>query len=375
MPQNQNGELLILSVRQGGMMESQSGIQMNAPKIFGRLESEGCDTKTAFVVIHPTSNFMAHYLFDPLKRRGRALLGLNTRYMANDSMLLMERAIQDLGAGIKHLRERGYEKIVLLGNSGGGALAAMYQEQAENLTLTTTPDGRDIDLTPEDLPPVDGIALLCAHPGRAHTLTDWIDPAVTDEHDMLSVDPELDMYNPDNGPPYEAAWLKKYRAAQLARNECLTDWVLARLEEVDGTAASDQAFIVHRTMADPRFLDLTLDPNDRDTGTIWGEPKPINYAANNIGRFTTLRSFLSQWSMRLSRADGPNCLANTTVPVLNVDYTADKCVFPSQLKMWSEAAAGRCTDYALEKVGHYPHETPEKIEEVCDLLVDWADNL
>lgn len=79
--------------------------------------------------------------------------------------------------------------------------------------------------------------------------------------------------------------------------------------------------------------------------------------------------------MRLSRADGPNCLANTTVPVLNVDYTADKCVFPSQLKMWSEAAAGRCTDYALEKVGHYPHETPEKIEEVCDLLVDWADNL
>ncbi len=372
MSDDLNGELLILSVRQGGMMESQSGIQMNAPKIFGRLENEGCDKKIVFVVIHPTSNFMAHYLFDPLKRRGRALLGLNTRYIANDSMLLMERAIQDLGAGIRHLRERGYEKIVLLGNSGGGALAAMYQEQAENLTISTTPDGRPIDLTPEDFPTVDGIALLCAHPGRAHTLTDWLDPAVTNEQDMLSLDAELDMYNPDNGPAYGANWLENYRTAQLARNDRLTDWVLARLNEVDGSPASDQAFIVHRTMADPRFLDLTLDPNERGVGTIWGDAKAINYAANNIGRFSTLRSFLSQWSKRLSRADGPKCLANTSVPILNVDYTADKCVFPSQIKMWSDAAKDRCTDYALEGVGHYPHEQPDSIEELSDLLVDWA---
>jgi len=132
-------------------------------------------------------------------------------------------------------------------------------------------------------------------------------------------------------------------------------------------------------MADPRFLDLSLDPNDRDEGTIWGDPKAINYAANNIGRFTTLRSFLSQWSKRLSRADGPKCLAATTVPILNVDYTADKCVFPSQIRSWSDAAEqnhpGRLNEYALTDTGHYPHETPEKIEELCDLLVDWADKI
>jgi pimeloyl-ACP methyl ester carboxylesterase len=318
---------------------------------------------------------MAHYLFGPLGRRRRALLGLNTRYVANDCMLLMERAIQDLGAGVAHLRQRGYGKIVLIGNSGGGALAAMYQEQAEKLTIATTPDGRPIDLAPGDLPPIDGIALLCAHPGRAHTLTDWVDPAITDEQDILSVDPGLDMYDGRNGPPYDTDWLEKYRAAQLARNERLTDWVLRRLAEIEGTPATDQAFIVHRTMADPRFLDLSLDPNDRETGTIWGDPKPINYAANNIGRFTTLRSFLSQWSKRLSRADGPKCLANTSVPVLNVDYTADKCVFPSDIEKWSRAAKGRCRDYALRGVGHYPHEMPEKIEEVCDVLVDWADRI
>lgn len=374
-----NGELLILSVRQGGLMESQSGIQMKAPKIFGRLVTENCAPDTAFIVIHPTSNFMAHYLFDPLQKRGRALLGLNTRYMANDSMLLMERAIQDLGAGVRHLRERGFEKIILLGNSGGGALAAMYQQQAEKLTISTTPDGRPINLEPDDFPPVDGIALLCAHPGRAHTLTDWIDPAVLNEHDLMSTNPALDMYNPDNGPPYDSAWLDAYRAAQLARNERLTDWVLAELANLEGAEndapASDRAFVVNRTMADPRFLDMSLDPNDRGPGTIWGDPQEINYAANNIGRFTTLRSFLSQWSKRLSRADGPRCLAETSVPVLNVDYTADQCVFTSQINMWSEAAGERCQSYALKHTGHYPHETPEKIEEVCDLLVDWADRL
>jgi len=223
--------------------------------------------------------------------------------------------------------------------------------------------------------PVDGIAMLCAHPGRAHTLTDWIDPALVDEKELLSIDPELDMYNPDNGPAYKKSWLNKYRIAQRARNERLTDWVLDRLTEIKGSAASDQAFIIHRTMADPRFLDLSLDPNDREPGTIWGDPKAINYAANNIGRFTTLRSFLSQWSIRLSRADGPKCLSNTTIPILNVNYTADKCVFPSQLKMWSEAAKERCTDYALKDVGHYPHDKPEKINEVANLLIDWANTV
>lgn len=374
-----NGELLVLSVRQGGHMESQSGLQMNAPKIFGRLAADGCDPKTAFVVIHPTSNFMAHYMFDPLQRRGRALLGLNTRYIANDTMLLMERAIQDLGAGIRELRGRGYDKIVLLGNSGGGALAAMYQDQAENLTIETTPDGRAIEIAPEDLPPIDGIALLCAHPGRAVTLREWIDAAVIDEADLLATDAGLDMYNPDNGPPYGADWLARYRDAQQARCDRLTDWVLARLDELaqggDAHPARDQAFVVNRTMADPRFLDLSLDANDREAGTLWGDARTVNYAANNIGRFTTLRSFLSQWSPRTSRADGPDCLSRTSVPVLNVEYSADNAVFPSQVRAWAAAAEGRVTDHVLKGAPHYLHAHPHFIEEVADVLVQWADAL
>ncbi|MDC0989508.1 hypothetical protein OAR29_03100 [Rhodospirillales bacterium] len=371
----QNNSLLILNVRPGEMMESQSGIQMHNPKIFGRLENNDCKKDIAFIVIHPTSNFMAHYLFEPFNKRNLSLLGLNTRYMGNDTMLLMERAIQDLGAGVKYLREQNYKKIILIGNSGGGALVAMYQEQAENLTIKTTPDNLTIDLENGDLPKADGIVLLCAHPGRAFTLTDWIDPSITNEQDLFSHDPTIDMYNTDNGPKYETEWLLNYRKVQRDRNDYLTDWVISRLDEMDQSVASDQAFIVHRTMADPRFLDLSLDPNDREPGTIWGDPKQINYAANNIGRFTTLRSFLSQWSMRLSRANGPKCLSNTTVPVLNVNFTADKCVFPSQIEMWSKACGDRCTDYSLKGAEHYPHHTPNKIDELSDVIAEWTEEI
>lgn len=369
-------QLVSLVVPSGAHMESQSGLQMLEPRIFGRLEDAGCSRAQAFIVMHPTSNFMNHYLLEPLRSRGRAILALNSRYVGNDSMLLVERAIQDLGAGIRFLREQGYAKVVLIGNSGGGALAALYQQQAERLTLHTTPDGRPIDLRAEQLPPADAIALLCAHPGRAHTLSEWLDPSVIDERDVLSVDPELDLYHPQRRAPFDRVWLEGYRAAQLARNERLTQRALARLRELDHNPGrrpvADEAFIVHRTMADPRFLDMSLDPSDRRPGTVWGEPQAVNYAPNNIGRFTTLRSFLSQWSWSMSRAKGPQCLRDTTVPVLNMEYTADQIVFPSQSQLWSQAAAGRCTDHRLLGVNHYPQGHPGAVDEIADVLCAWA---
>lgn len=368
--------LVSLAVPEGAAMESQSGIQMREPRIFGRLEAEGCSRRLAFIVMHPTSNFMNHYLLEPLRARGCAALALNSRYVGNDTMLLMERAIQDLGAGIRFLRAEGYERVILVGNSGGGALAAFYQQQAERLTVTTTPDGRPIDLRPEQLPPADAIALLCAHPGRAHTLTEWLDPSVIDENDVLACDPALDLYDPARRPPYDRDWLAGYRAAQRARNERLTARALERLRALEQNAAgrpvADEGFVVHRTMADPRFLDLSLDPSDRVPGTVWGEPQAVNYAPNNIGRFSTLRSFLSQWSWSHTRAKGPECLRDTRVPVLNVEFTADQIVFPSQSALWSAAAAGRCTDHKLRGINHYPQGDARAVAEIADVLLAFS---
>lgn len=63
--------LVILDVSRGAAMESQSGIQALNPRIYGRLEEpQRRGSATAYVVIHPTNNFMGHYLIEPVRDRG-----------------------------------------------------------------------------------------------------------------------------------------------------------------------------------------------------------------------------------------------------------------------------------------------------------------
>ncbi|MFA5702853.1 MAG: alpha/beta hydrolase [Advenella sp.] len=363
-----------IPVKPGGFMESQSGIQRRNPKIFCRLVTPAQKTTTVFVLVHPTSNFHSHYLIEPLISRGVAVCLVNTRYVANDTMLFMERAIQDLGAGIRHLRNLGYERIVLIGNSGGGSMAALYQEQAEKLSISTTPDGLPINLEQSDLPPVDALAMVCAHPGRAEQLLFKIDPSVLDERFPELINPALSMYNPKNGPAFAADWLALYRQAQKKRLDHITSWVLARLKLLEQTVPieiADEPFIIHRTQADPRLLDLSLDKNDRKQGSIQGQASLTNQAANGLARFCTLRSFLSQWSPTHTRANGPQCLANTSVPVMVVEHTADQTVFPSQIEAWMNSAGIRGTHYALKEAPHYLDDKPELLNELADLLVNW----
>ena len=133
-------QLAVIDVKPGAAMESQSGLQMLRPRIYGAFRAPPGPKKIAAIVMHPTSNFMGHYLIGPLAQRGICCMGLNSRYVGNDTVLLMERAIQDLGAGVQYLRAAGYERVFLVGNSGGAALASFYQAQAEQLTAHHFPD-------------------------------------------------------------------------------------------------------------------------------------------------------------------------------------------------------------------------------------------
>ena len=371
-------QLAVIDVKPGSAMESQSGLQMKAPRIFGAYEEPeaGTPKRLACVVMHPTSNFMGHYFLTPLARRGICCLGLNSRYAGSDTTLLMERVIQDLGAGVKFLQGLGYERVFLIGNSGGGALVSFYQAQAERLTVMRTPDGTPIALDPSDLPPVAGITLNAAHPGRSRLLEDWLDPSVVDEADPVAADPELDVYNPANGPPFAPEWVARFRAAQRARRDRIEGWAWRRLRQLRATpgAPSDTAFVIHRTQADPRLLDLTLDPNDRPAGSIWGPARDVNYAANAMGRFTTLTAFLSQWAS-CSQADGPTNLAKTSVPVLLFEHTADGSTFPSTRDLWMAAAEGRAELHRLVGGDHYLAGQTALIEEAADRIAAWAGRL
>ena len=305
-------QLLRIDVKPSGPMESQSGLQMLRPRIYGALlEAAGVDRArgVAAIVIHPASNFHGHYLLEPLMERGISCMGLNTRYVNNDSTLLMERVIQDLGAGIQQLRAIGYRKVMLIGNSGGAALVSFYQAQAERPTLTHLADGAPFSLAPADLPPVEGIALAAAHAGRARLMREWIDPAVVDEADPMRSDPNLDLYGVDRPLPLDAQFLARFREAQQARLARVEAWAIDRLERIRRAAGAqvDEPFVLHRTHAEPRCLDIAIDPNERKPGSVWGDPATVNLAANSMGRFNTLTSFMSQWSSR-SQADGPDNL-------------------------------------------------------------------
>ena len=366
-------KLAVIEVKPGAAMESQSGLQMLRPRIYGAYAEPAGKKKIAAIVMHPASNFMGHYLLQPLAERGICCMGLNSRYVNNDSVLLMERVIQDLGAGVKFLRAAGYDKVVLIGNSGGAALSSFYQAQAEQLTAHHFVDGDATGLSPEDLPPVDGIALCAAHEGRSRLLLDWIDPSVIDESDPLGADPALDMFNPENGPAYGAEFLSRFKAGQKARRDRIEDWALARLRllRANPNGPRDQAFVIYRTLADPRCLDLSLDANERAVGSVWGDARSVNYAGNSMGRYTSLTAFLSQWSSR-SQADGPTNLARTRVPVLLMTYTADASTFPSTRNAWLRAAEGRIRNLDIRGANHYLAGQPRQVQEVADAIAAWA---
>ncbi len=41
-----------------------------------------------------------------------------------------------------------------------------------------------------------------------------MDPSVTDEHDPVGTDSDLDMYDDRHGPPYKVDFIARYRAAR-----------------------------------------------------------------------------------------------------------------------------------------------------------------
>jgi alpha-beta hydrolase superfamily lysophospholipase len=369
-----SAELLGIPMQASDRIEIYSGVARMAGKIWAALHRGSRPSKTVVVVVHPSSNFLGHYLLAPLAARGVDAVGLTTRYIGNDSSLIIENCVLDIGAAVSYLRERGYERIVLLGNSGGGGLIAMYQSQAESPTITATPAGDPPDLTRACLPAADALLAVMAHPGRAAVFTEFLDPAVIDEQAPARRDPELDLFGGRNSPPYEQAFLQRYRDAQLARNRRITAWVRDELHGLGERpdAPADLPFLVHGTIADPRFLDVSIDPSDRVPGTLWGPARQANFMPAALGRYTGLRSWLSQWSIDDSHCDGPAHMARTSVPVLVVYGTADQVCFPSHARAIYDAVPhDRKRLLAIAGGTHYLQGQAENVAILADEIVGW----
>ncbi|MFI0479961.1 alpha/beta hydrolase [Actinomadura sp. 9N215] len=325
--------------------------------------------KTAFIAAHYNVDFSEHYLAEHLAARGHGFLGWNTRFRGDEAHFLLDHALAEIGVGVRWLRDRaGAERIVLLGNSGGGSLMAAYQSQAAEPNVTPVAGMRPVAAI-EDLPPGDLFVALAAHSGRPEVLTAWMDASVTDETDPLSADPALDPFDPGNGPPYTPEFQARYRAAQRARNERITDWALARLDALKAARARDTLFTLHRTWADLRMIDPSIEPSDREPNRCYlGDPLRANYGVYGIGSLCTLRTWLSMWSLRTSKCGAGPHLARVTVPSLVVHATADEGVYESDARAIFGALAA--SDKTLELVED-THYLPRSRPQAADLIDAW----
>jgi pimeloyl-ACP methyl ester carboxylesterase len=329
----------------------------------------GARPRVACIATHYDVDFSEHYLAGFLAERGIGFLGWNTRYRGNGAHFLLEHALVDIGAGVRWLRETaGAEVVVAVGNSGGGSLMAAYQSQAATPSIEAAP-GLTLPPAVLELPPVELYVSLNAHPGRPEVLTAWMDPSVTDESDPLSRDPALDMFDAAHRPPYDEGFVQRYRAAQRDRNDRITAWAREELDRLAAAGARDRVFDVHRAWADLRFLDLGLDPSDRRAGCYAGDPRTANYGPFAIGGTSTLRSWLSMWSLEASQCRGAAHLPRIEVPSLVVQSMADRGVFPSDAEALVAALGAADRQLQLVPGEHYFEDGGRP--EVADLLAGW----
>jgi len=337
------------------------------------------DVPSDSVVIfsHPIGGGSWLPLVSNLARMGVHTIYCNTRYRGNDTALIMERAVMDFGACIRHAKEKlGYGKVYLGGWSGGGAQSLFYQAEAQDPRVTHTPAGDPYDLTSANFIPADGVLLLAAHLSRNLTLTEWMDASIEDESRPFDRNPKWNLYAPDGPkPPYSADFVAEYRERQIARNRRITAWVqdeLAALKRA-GLENHERCFTVQGTMADPRWLDPAVDPNDRPPNhCMLGDPFVVNDGPVGLARFTTLRSWLSQWSYDLSNSDGLKCAARISSPMLVIENSADDACTPSHAaRLMAAADKCRIDHHVIQGANHYYYGQAAQVNAASLLVRDW----
>ena len=372
--------------------------------------------KAVVYLMHPRAEFTRHYVVPPFTARGYAVFGQNSRYINNDTDMVHERLLLDIAAGLRYLKEAGFERIVLLGNSGGGSLLGFYQSQASRAPakrLAMTPGGEPIDLTQEVMPEGDLYIAVAAHLGEGRFMLNVIDPSVLDENDPTAVDHESDMYNPANGyrpfpepSHYDRQWLAEYRKRQVARSHRLDKIAREHIAEHayfrnqlrdPGYAALPEAargmvarrarlwkyMVIYRTLANPAYLDPTIDPSNRPVGSIFSPADPIigNYGPGGLARTMTPRGWLSTWSGTSSQAELPDTIRHVTVPTLIVFADGDCDIFPSEQEELLEKSGAEdkllrtlpWADHYLYPVGEEGKKLADPRERLIEMIIPWIE--
>ena len=315
-------------------------------------------SKVVACIMHPREFLASHYLVPELLQAGYSVFTQTSRSVGSDLRLEHEIALLDVAAGLAFLQSTGFEKIILIGNSGGASLYTFYNQQsllAPDSRHERTPGGRATGLSRLTMPQADGIILVSPHPGQGIVLMNCIDPSVVDESDPLAIDPALDFLDPAHGyrpapqsSKYTEAFVTSFRAAQRARvarldaqaNDMIDARLSARARAKAGGARSDRilgahtsAMTIWRTDADLRCWDTSLDPSDRPVGSIWSnDAYATNFGVVGFARFCTPEAWLSTWSGLTSRANMFDTARSIEQPLLLLEYSGDQVVFPADVE-------------------------------------------
>jgi len=300
----------------------------------------------AVLLIHRTSNFLAHLATTELAARGFMVLAMNPRSDNNEAAVSFEDNALDIKSGIEFLRKQpGITKVLLFGHSGGGPATSFYQAVAETGPSYCQGPNKLVECanTLAGLPRADGLILVDAHPGVSVNGLRSINAAVLDERDPRKIDPALDPFNPANGydpknPHYSEAFKQKYFKAQAARMNRLIDEARRRLAAMKAGSdvyRDDDVFPIVRGEGarlmeiDPSVHHTTKAPQKliRNDGSVVTQivesVRPVgrgteaaNAAFATGTRLLTLRSFLSANAIRAkdSMDDIDWCSSNNSTP-------------------------------------------------------------
>ena len=218
---------------------------------------------TAVMICHPTANFLGHYVLPGLAARGVAGIGLAVRaicrqrhVVAHGELSARHRVDGDAPA-LDRVREgRAHREL------GWRVDRAVLPGTGASHASVTDPPGGGPDLTASG----SGARLTrsgCSTriPSRALVCAEWLDPAIIDEHQPFERDPALDMFNEENGPPFSAEFIERYRrGAARAQPSHLAvgrggSCGCCPRPRMRPAGLDDFPFVVHGTSADLRFLD------------------------------------------------------------------------------------------------------------------------
>src|SRR5262249_36966553 len=347
------------------------------------------------IAMHRDSNYLSHISTKELPKRGFVVLGMNPRCDNNEAACApWEDNALDVKQGVNYLRSLpGITKVVLLGHSGGGPTMSFYQAVAEKGVGFRQNSTKLIQCSNNlaGLLPADGIILMDAHPGNGINAVRSVNPAVTNDEQILrnnndpNIDRRLDPFRAENGylpnsqTHYSGQFKQAVFKAQSDRMNTLIKVALDRLADINETGAGDAPFCVpmadnarladidlsiHHSTAQPRKLirnDGTAVTQIVDSVRV-ANLTPDQAVGFGATMFLTVKSFLSVRAVRsttsmdgidwCSSNNSTNCnLQQVSVPLLVTTMGGHYFIRDSEI--FFDMAASRDKDfYVIEGATH-----------------------